>query len=377
VAWLEIDEVHKTYSVGATALESVSLSLGKAEFFSIVGPTNAGKSTLLKLIAGVERADQGRIWLAGSDITWLQPRHRRLSLLFQNIALFPNRTGFENLAFPLRVARMPEQDIAWRVREVAEMLNITHLLGRLPRTFSGGEQQRVAIGRAIIHDCDLLMLDEPLTNLDARIRIALRLEFKKLHQETGQTLLYVTHDQVEAMSLSDRIGVLNKGRFEQIGTPEEIYRMPVSEFVARFIGSPPMNLLDCTIIETGGQLKAQGDGFEALIRGHPATRKVAKAAVGVRPENVITARSPETHTPHRAEVLWVERLGAFNILDVKLGGQILKVRTRADHPVNREGPVWCGFEVRAEHILDRATGLFMKAAEDANHGSQREKAKCV
>jgi ABC-type sugar transport system ATPase subunit len=376
VAWLEIDGLSKTYPKGPTALESVSLSVGKAEFFTIVGPTNAGKSTLLKLIAGVERADQGRIWLAGSDITWLQPRHRRVSLLFQNIALFPNRTGFDNLAFPLKVARMPQEDINWRVQEVAEILNIAPLLDRLPRTFSGGEQQRVAIGRAIIHECDLLMLDEPLTNLDARIRIALRLEFKKLHQETGQTLIYVTPDQIEAMSLSDRIGVLNKGRFEQIGTPEEIYKTPVSEFVAGFIGNPPMNFLDCTILENGGQLKAQGDGFEALICGRPETRKIARPAVGIRPENIITARNRESHVPNRAEVLWVERLGAFNILDVKLGGQVLKVRTRADHPVKQEGPIWCGFEVRAQHILDRATGLFMKA-EDVNIDLQREKAKCV
>jgi len=220
------------------------------------------------------------------------------------------------------------------------------------------------------------MLDEPLTNLDARIRIALRLEFKKLHQETGQTLIYVTPDQIEAMSLSDRIGVLNKGRFEQIGTPEEIYKTPVSEFVAGFIGNPPMNFLDCTILENGGQLKAQGDGFEALICGRPETRKIARPAVGIRPENIITARNRESHVPNRAEVLWVERLGAFNILDVKLGGQVLKVRTRADHPVKQEGPIWCGFEVRAQHILDRATGLFMKA-EDVNIDLQREKAKCV
>ena len=377
MAWLEINNLQKTFPGGAVALETVSLSVDKGEFFTIVGPTNAGKSTLLKLVGGVERADRGRIWLAGCDVTWQQPRRRKVSLLFQNIALFPNRTGFENLAFPMRVAGVSADIIQWRVHEVADILKISHVLDRLPRTFSGGEQQRVAIGRAIVHECDLLMLDEPLTNLDARIRVALRLEFKKLHQQTGQTLLYVTHDQVEAMSMSDRIGVLNRGRFEQIGTPEEIYRRPVSEFVARFVGAPPMNILDCTIMESDGQLKAQGEGFEATIHGHPKIdgTLLSRAAVGIRPETIRVSFNPDDNLPNRAHVLWVERLGPFHILDVRLGRQVLKVRTRADHPVNVEGPIWCGLEAKAEHILDRNTGLFVKTTAGAIFN--REEAKCV
>jgi len=221
------------------------------------------------------------------------------------------------------------------------------------------------------------MLDEPLTNLDARIRVALRLEFKKLHQQTGQTLLYVTHDQVEAMSMSDRIGVLNRGRFEQIGTPDEIYRRPVSEFVARFVGTPPMNILDCTIMESDGQLKAQGEGFEATIHGRPKVdgKRLSRAAVGIRPETIIVSFNPEDNLPNRAQVLWVERLGPFHILDVQLGRQVLKVRTRADHPVSREGPIWCGLEVKVEHILDRTTGLFVKTTAGATFN--KEEAKCV
>jgi multiple sugar transport system ATP-binding protein len=377
VAWLEIDNLQKIFPRGAVALESVSLSVDKGEFFTIVGPTNAGKSTLLKLVGGVERADRGRIWLAGCDVTWLQPRHRKVSLLFQSIALFPNRTGFENLAFPMKVAGVSADVIQWRVHEVADILKISHVLDRLPRTFSGGEQQRVAIGRAIVHECDLLMLDEPLTNLDARIRVALRLEFKKMHRQTGQTLLYVTHDQVEAMSMSDRIGVLNRGRFEQIGTPDEIYRRPISEFVARFVGTPPMNILDCTILESDGQLKACGEGFEASIHGRPKIdgKRLSKAAIGIRPENITASFSREDNAQNRAQVLWVERLGPFHILDVQLGRQVLKIRTRADHPVNREGPIWCGLEVHAEHILDRTTGLFVKTIAGATFN--REEAKCV
>ena len=247
MAWLELKGLTKSYPGGVAALSGIDLALREGEFFSIVGPSNAGKSTLLKTIAGVERLDRGRIALAGRDLGSLQPRDRKVSLLFQNIALFPDRSGFENIAFPMRVAGLPHDQIEARVRDVAQLLKVDHLLDRLPRTFSGGEQQRVAIGRAISHPADLLMLDEPLTNLDARLRIALRLEFKKLHRDTGRTILYVTHDQVEAMSMSDRIGVLNDGRFEQVGTPDEIYHRPASMFVARFIGSPPMNILDAEL----------------------------------------------------------------------------------------------------------------------------------
>lgn len=232
-------------------MKRIDVSVARGEFFAILGPTNAGKSTLLKTIAGVESLDAGLIELAGRDITRLDPRHRRLSLLFQNIALFPNRTGFDNIAFPMQVARRPAAEIAGRVAEIATLLKLGHVLDRYPRSFSGGEQQRVAIARALVLPVDLLMLDEPLTNLDARLRIALRLAFKRLHRESGQTILYVTHDQSEALSLADRIGILDQGRFVQIGSPGEIYARPATEFVARFIGSPPMNILDVEISGEG------------------------------------------------------------------------------------------------------------------------------
>ena len=381
MSWLEIADLCKTYPGNRLAVDAVSLSVEKGEFFTIVGPSNAGKSTLLKLIAGITRSDRGTICLANRDITGLQPRERQLSLLFQNIALFPNRTGFENIAFPMKVAGISELEIERRVRVVAATVKVGHLLDRIPRTFSGGEQQRVAIARAIVHDSHLLMLDEPLTNLDARIRIALRLEFKKLHHDTGQTLLYVTHDQIEAMSMSDRIGILNSGRFEQIGTPDDIYRRPKSEFVARFIGSPPMNILDCTIAEGIGGLRAQGDGFEAPIikKGRINVDRPPQAAVGIRPEEITASLKPQGKSQNPGKVLWIERLGPFQVLDLQLGKHIVKVRTRADHPVNREGPVWCGFEVRAEHILNRSTGLFLRAMAGVNGDAniKREEARCV
>lgn len=360
MAWLELSGLAKTYPGEVVALSGIDLTLREGEFFSIVGPSNAGKTTLLKTIAGVERLDRGSIELAGRDLGSLQPRDRKVSLLFQNIALFPDRTGFENIAFPMRVAGLPQAQIDARVRDVAQLLKVDHLLDRLPRTFSGGELQRVAIGRAISHPADLLMLDEPLTNLDARLRIALRLEFKKLHRDTGRTILYVTHDQVEAMSMSDRMGILNEGRFEQVGTPDEIYHRPASAFVARFTGSPPMNILDTELSMKNGRLYAHGAGFDVMVTGMDIGLPLpARAAIGLRPEEIGIAPQRHREMPHEGEVLWIERLGSHQILDMRFGGQTIKVRTRSDHPVQKEGPAWIGFRMTASRVLDRATGLFI------------------
>lgn len=380
MAFLDIRALTKSFGGPAPALDDLSLAVEKGEFFTILGPTNAGKSTLLKTVAGVEPPDRGEIRLAGRDITRLPPRDRRVSLLFQNIALFPTRTGFDNIAFPLQVAKFSAVEIEARVKAVARLLNVNQILDRLPRTFSGGEQQRIAIGRAIIHETELLMLDEPLTNLDARIRIALRLEFQKLHRETRRTILYVTHDQVEAMSMSDRIGILNAGRFEQIGTPDDIYHRPATAFVARFIGTPPMNILPCRLLVSGGGITAVGDAFEAPVKLRPGTQTLPPAAaVGVRAEAIATAPSPSKSTPHRGEIVWVERFGAYQVLDVRLGRGLVKVRTRADHPVSKEGPVWCGFSVEAAHVLDSDSGRFLPAGQGAGRDATeaREEERCA
>jgi ABC-type sugar transport system ATPase subunit len=363
MTWLAVENLAKTFD-SVTALDQVSFAVEKGEFFCIVGPTNAGKSTLLKTIAGLYRPDSGRIKLHDRDVTELQPRERHLSLLFQNIALFPTLTGFDNIAFPLRTAGMPSEEVARRVEEVAELLKISHVLGRYPRTFSGGEQQRVAIGRAIARPSHLLMLDEPLTNLDARIRIALRIEFKALHRDTGQTLLYVTHDQVEAMSLSDRIAILHEGRFQQIGTPDEIYHRPANRFVARFVGTPPMNIMEAELKGEPGAFKLLARGYEVALEGtaelHEPERLPRQLAFGVRPETVRMAPEQTAAAPFAGEVVWVERLGAKHILDVRLGDSLIKAVVRPDHPVSKEGPAWLGFTPRPDLLLDRETGNFFR-----------------
>ena len=343
------------------ALRGVSLDLADGEFFCIVGPSNAGKSTLLQTIAGLHLPDAGRVRIDCEDVTALEPRRRDVSLLFQNVALFPNLTGFDNIAFPLRTAGTPAPELERRVHEVAALLGIEHLLDRHPRTFSGGEQQRVAIGRAIARPARLLMLDEPLTNLDARLRIALRIEFKALHQDSGQTILYVTHDQVEAMSLSDRIAVLNDGRFEQIGTPDEIYHRPTTRFVATFVGMPPMNILEVELEERAGQCLARAAQIEVpLPRDARLPRASRRLGFGVRPEAVAVATARSAATPFPGEVFWIERLGDRSILDARIDGQVVKAVVPATHPVERPGSAWFGFAAPADHLLDLETGAFFR-----------------
>jgi ABC-type sugar transport system ATPase subunit len=346
------------------ALDDVSFDIAEGEFFCVVGPTNAGKSTLLKTIAGLYRPDGGTIHIGGRPVNGLQPKDRRVSLQFQNMALFPTLTGYENIAFPLRTAGLGEAEVETRVREVAGILNVGHILDRHPRTYSGGEQQRIAIGRAIAHRCELLMLDEPLTNLDARIRILLRIEFKNLHRDSGQTMLYVTHDQVEAMSMSDRIAVLHEGRLQQVGAPDEIYHAPANRFVARFVGMPPMNLIGAELTRERDTPVLQGGGFRTAVPGIESLDAFARLprhlGVGVRPEDIRVSPARGEQTPFQGDVFWIERLGGKSILDVRLGDETIKAVVPFDHPVQSEGSAWFGFVPRPHHLLDLDTDRFFR-----------------
>lgn len=345
-----------------TVLADIGFEVAEGEFICIVGPTNAGKSTLLKTIAGLVRPDQGRILRHGRDLTETAPKDRGVSLLFQNIALFPTMTGYENIAFPLTAAGETGLSVDDRVRQVAALLKVGHVLNRYPRTFSGGEQQRVAIGRAIVRPTDLLLLDEPLSNLDARIRIALRIEFKKLHRERGQTILHVTHDQIEAMSLSDRIVVLHEGRVQQIGTPQEIYDRPANRFVARFIGTPPMNILDAEVAGEGGTPVLVGAGFRLPLGnlGSVAASLPRQVGLGLRAEEIRVAPAESRDTPFPTEIVWAEHLGPKIILDLRLSSDVLKAVVSDDHPVKGEGRAWLGFTPKPHHLFNRETGLFLR-----------------
>lgn len=346
------------------ALENINLTVEDGEFCTIVGPTNAGKSTLLKTVAGLIKPDKGAIFLNNKDLTGKQPKDRNLSLLFQNIALFPNLTGFENIAFPLRTTGASSKDVDERVQVLSKMLRVDHVIDRLPKTFSGGEQQRVAIGRAIARQTDLLMLDEPLTNLDARIRIALRVEFKKIHRKLSQTLLYVTHDQIEAMSMSDRIAVLHKGRLLQVGSPDDIYNRPSSRFVAEFFGTPPMNIVSARVSDEGGIphiVVGEHKIPMPQLNAPSVSRSIPDAiALGVRSENIRVSVAESRETPHQTQILWLEKLGSHSILDLKFGSDILRVKVLPDNPVCSESSAWFGFDLTPEQLLDAKSGNFLR-----------------
>lgn len=361
---LVVSELTKRFE-RVVALDQVSLAIAPGEVFCVVGPTNAGKSTLLKCIAGLHRLDSGSIVMDGRRVERLAAHERHVSLLFQNMALFPNLTAYENIAFPLRAAGEPTAEIERKVKDVSELLRIGHLLNRRPSTYSGGEQQRVAIGRALVARAELLMLDEPLTNLDARLRIELRVELKKLHGELGQTIVYVTHDQVEAMSLSDRIAVLNAGTIQQIGSPDDVYHRPENRFVAEFIGTPPMNIVDVQLSRNDDRIDAAWSGGSVGMAQHYSTvlEKVTlqgQPALGIRPEDVVVRGAKSWEAPFPADVMWVEALGSKSVISLKAGERTLKAIVAPNDACQRQRVAWVGFPEHAIHILDSGTGRFLR-----------------
>jgi ABC-type sugar transport system ATPase subunit len=343
------------------ALDGVELSVSKGEFLCLVGPTNAGKSTLLKTIAGLYRPEKGQVMINGREVTKFEPGERNVSLLFQTVALFPNKSGYDNIAFPLRRSGLREEQVEGRVREVAELLRVNHVLEHFPRTYSGGERQRIAIGRAIAHPCELLLLDEPLSNLDARMRLELRIEFRRLHKTLGQTLIYVTHDQVEALSLADRVAVLHEGRLQQVDRPEQVHDRPLNRFVAEFIGSPPMNLIPARLRAEGGRLRLIGTSFVVdAPSGVSSPNGEKEVWIGVRPEAVRLDVARTLETPFEVRIRWVEQHGSRSIVHADLGGTIVKATIPPDRSMPVDSLAWLGFTPRLETLLDGANDSFLR-----------------
>jgi multiple sugar transport system ATP-binding protein len=320
---LAIRDLRKRFGA-VTALDGVDLTVDKAEFFAILGQSGAGKTTLLRTIAGIERPDSGRILLGGRDVGEIAVRARNTAMVFQTFALYPHLSTFENLAYPLREARVPSAEIRRRVGEIAEMLRLSHTLDRRPGTLSGGEQQRCAIGRALIRRPQLLLLDEPLTNLDAKLRHDTRAEFKRLHRELGNTtIVYATPDQLEALSMGRRIGVLRAGRIVQISTPERLYAEPSDDFVASLVGDPPINLVPATLRQDASgpviELPFAGiDGrpWQAALREFPPGTGLR---AGIRPQAIWPRNGRAAGPAFPARVFLTEPLGDVTILDIVAG----------------------------------------------------------
>ena len=329
---LTIRDLHKRFD-GVEALRGAEFVAEPGEFFALLGPSGAGKTTLLRIVAGIERADSGAVLLDGRNVADIPVRARDTAMVFQTFALYPHLSTFDNLAYPLREARMPSAEIAKRVGEIAEMLRLGHTLKRKPGTLSGGEQQRCAIGRALIRKPKLLLLDEPLTNLDAKLRHDTRAEFKRLHRELRDTtMLYATPDQIEALSMGNRIGVLREGRIVQVGDPQGLYLEPGDRFVASLVGDPPINLVPATLRETNGRrvielpfVEIDASPWQASLADFPIASKLT---VGVRPQ-AMTPISDSASTQalrFAARVFLTEPLGDVTILDIVAGqGQRLRM----------------------------------------------------
>jgi ABC-type sugar transport system ATPase subunit len=329
-------------------LSGVDLAIEEGEFFTFVGPSGCGKSTLLHLIAGIETPSAGAIWFDDARVDRLDPAQRDVAMVFQSYALYPHLSVRDNIAFPLRARRVPAARIRSEVERVAETLGLAALLERKPRQLSGGQRQRVALGRALVRRPKAFLMDEPLSNLDAGLRLEMREELKRLHEQFGVTTVYVTHDQEEAMALSDRIAVVNAGRIEQCGTPQALYEDPATLFVARFVGSPPMNLLD-------GAALAGAEIFGNVL----ATATSASAVLGVRPADV-TVHSESVAGAVEAEVLVTEPAGSDLWAVGRWRDQKIKGRTASGARVRPHSTAWFSLPLERVYVFDRRSGARLR-----------------
>jgi len=342
-------------------LRSLDLEVQKGEFIVLLGPSGCGKSTLLNCIAGLLDVTDGQIFIEGKNVTWEQPKDRGIGMVFQSYALYPQMTVEGNLSFGLKNARLPKEEIEKRVKRASEILQIEPLLKRKPSALSGGQRQRVAIGRALVRDVDVFLFDEPLSNLDAKLRNELRIEIKRLHQRLENTMIYVTHDQIEAMTLADRIAVMRGGIIQQLDAPQEIYSKPVNRFVAGFIGSPGMNFLDGTLEAKAGKPTFRLDGAVIDVGTYEFDRQPAastKAVFGVRPEHVVfgdAAAAQPFSTEVDIEI--VEPMGSDTLAWTKLGGQNFTLRAESERAPRVGDRIRIGFDPARASIFDAGTDI--------------------
>lgn len=328
MATLELDKISKQYSKDSWGLRETSLSVNDREFLVLLGPSGCGKSTTVRLIAGLEDITSGRIFIGDTDVTWLPPRKRNISMVFQSYAVWPHMTVFDNIAFALKLKRIPRDEIEKTVREMSEMVNISDYLKRYPSQLSGGQRQRVALARALAVKPQVFLMDEPLSNLDAKLRMQMRTELKAIHQQTEATTLFVTHDQAEAMSIADRIVIMKDGEIVQIGTPEEVYSQCANTFVAGFIGSPPANFFKMRIEKDEKCMKLVNPEF-SFTPGqawHSCLEKagLSEVILAVRPEDIALTHKADAILSR--EVLVVEPQGTHQILVVEINGNLSKIR---------------------------------------------------
>ncbi len=345
---LTLSQLVKTY--GQTeVLHSIDLEIKEGEFVVLVGPSGCGKSTTLRLIAGLEEVSGGTVAIGGRVVNNLEPKDRNIAMVFQNYAIYPHMTVRKNIGFGLRSSKISRADKDKRIDEIAEILGMTDLLSRKPSQLSGGQRQRVAIGRAMVRDPDVFLFDEPLSNLDAQLRTQMRLEIKKLHQRVGATIVFVTHDQVEAMTMADRIVIMKDGHIQQVGTPSEVYHSPANTFVASFIGSPAMNMIPATA--TGGAIQIDGGATVPLALSVAGDRKVT---LGIRPEDLEPVDGPALIS---GTVNVQEPLGHETLIHVGTAHGDIIAKADGRTPPEVGGTVNLGTAVQNIHIFDVENGI--------------------
>lgn len=328
MATVTLDHITKTFG-NVVAVDNVSIDIKDKSFVALLGPSGCGKTTTLRLIAGLETPTAGNVRIGDRPVNDLTPRERNIAMVFQSYALYPHMSVFDNMAFPLKLRKMSKHDIEDRVKQTAELLDIGELLDRKPKELSGGQRQRVALGRAIVRNPDVFLLDEPLSNLDAKLRVYMRAELKRLQRSLGVTTIYVTHDQIEALTMSDTIAVMNEGKLLQVDGPDALYSRPANTWVAGFLGSPPMNFIDCTLVFVGGAAFLDASEFRLGIDSSLANAIKDKSSstelvLGARPEDLTVVSEGKGEIP--AEIYVVEPVGESTIVDLKIGNYLVKAR---------------------------------------------------
>ncbi len=365
MAKVTLKNVWKRYGK-VEAVKNLNLQCEDKEFFCLLGPSGCGKSSTLRMIAGLEGISEGEILIDDQVVNEVEPKDRDIAMVFESYALYPHKTVFENMAFPLRAGKhnYSRAQIKERVDKAAEILEIPELLGRYPRQLSGGQRQRVAIGRAIVREPRVFLMDEPISHLDAKLRTHMRGELKHLQKVLGATMIYVTHDQLEAMSMADRIAIMNLGVLQQVGTPWQIFHNPVNKFVAGFVGDPPMNFIDCRLRITGDDWHLISDAFNITVppelvakikeNGHEFSGEV-EAILGARPESIAIGTEKLDEESFEAEVYVTEPLGEEMIIDLTVQGVKLKLRTRADLNLRMGDKVWLDINKQKMHLFNKET----------------------
>ncbi|MEM6886921.1 MAG: sn-glycerol-3-phosphate ABC transporter ATP-binding protein UgpC [Pseudomonadota bacterium] len=357
---IRLEKLVKRYG-SVEVLHGIDLDMAENEFTVLVGPSGCGKSTTLRMIAGLEDVSQGEIFVDDQPVSHLEPKERDLAMVFQDYALYPHMNVAQNISFALRLARRPKSEIDSKVKEVADMVGLTEFLARKPGALSGGQRQRVAMARALAKDSGIFLFDEPLSNLDAKLRGQMRAELAMMSQRVEKNMIYVTHDQIEAMTLADRIVVMHGGYIQQQGTPEELFKKPVNKFVAGFMGMPPMNFLDGDIVERDGAVFAAGKGFDVRLQGELAGKAKShahqKITMGIRPSDLNFDSAGDPARSLILDVLVSEYVGAQSVLLCKCGAAQVMVEVNSETPVALGQTLTFAVNSGGIHLFDRASGV--------------------